>query len=117
MATTITERLAAAFATAAPMGLKQADIARRIGVSRATVNDWFQGRSVNLRPEHLFAVADLLQVEARWLATGQGPRERTRTCNDDHRLLTDIAALSNGDRAAVRLLIHQIADARGDYTA
>lgn len=57
-------------------GLKQAEIARRVGVERQTVGDWYHGRSVNVRPDHLFTLADVLGVEARWLATGHGPRER-----------------------------------------
>lgn len=53
--------------------MSQADLARAAGVSRGTVHGWFDGRPTNLRPRTLFAVADALNVEARWLATGEGP--------------------------------------------
>jgi len=114
MATTLTERLVTAFAQAQAQGLRQADIARHVGVSRATVTAWMKGDAVSLKPGHLFAVADLLGIEARWLATGQGPRAALRMPSDQPQLLADMAALRDGDRAAVRLLIHQLAEARRD---
>jgi transcriptional regulator with XRE-family HTH domain len=73
MSESITDRIRQAIDAS---GLKQAEIARRVGVERQTVGDWYHGRSVNVRPDHLFALADVLGVEARWLATGHGPRER-----------------------------------------
>jgi transcriptional regulator with XRE-family HTH domain len=71
MSETITDRVRAAIDAS---GIKQAEIARRVGVERQTVGDWYHGRSLYIRPEHLFALADTLGIEARWLATGQGQR-------------------------------------------
>jgi transcriptional regulator with XRE-family HTH domain len=71
MSETITDRVRAAIDAS---GLTQAEIARRVGVERQTVGDWYHGRSINIRPEHLFALADTLGIEARWLATGKGPK-------------------------------------------
>jgi DNA-binding XRE family transcriptional regulator len=64
----ITLRINRAINTA---GIGQAELAREIGVSRQAVNDWIKGRSVNIRPDHLFALSDALHVDARWLATGK----------------------------------------------
>jgi transcriptional regulator with XRE-family HTH domain len=76
----ITKRLRAAFAVAAAHeGTTQARLARAVGVTRASVNDWLQGRAVALKPAHLFAVADALGICPRWLATGKGPIHNTES--------------------------------------
>jgi transcriptional regulator with XRE-family HTH domain len=41
-------------------------------VSRAAVSKWLSGKVSDLRNERLFAVAELCQVDARWLGTGAG---------------------------------------------
>lgn len=113
---TITERLIDAFREVELRGVKQADLARRIGVSRATVNDWMKGRAVSIKPPHLFALADALGVEARRLATGRGPRQSQAISPDQRRLLEELHRLNDTERAAVRILVHQIAETRGEYT-
>jgi len=112
---TITDRLVEVFAAAERDGLTQADLARRVGVTRATVNDWLKGRAVSIKPPHLFALADALGIEPRWLATGQGPRECTRMSAEQRRLIEEFHALSETERAAVRVLVHQLAEPRGAY--
>lgn len=52
-------------------GISQSELARRIGLTRASVNAWTMGRVVYIRPHNLFAIADALDVSARWLATGE----------------------------------------------
>ena len=54
------------------LGLKQADLARAAGVSVAAVTQWESGETKNLKHEHLFMIADLLKVDARKLALGEG---------------------------------------------
>lgn len=58
---------------AADRGLSQADLARRLGVTRGAVSHWYSGRSV---PEGatLAALADAVGVAARWIASGVGDR-------------------------------------------
>lgn len=109
----ITERLAIALERS---GMSQSDLARRVRLTRGSVNGWLKGRAVNLRPPHLFAVADALNVEARWLATGEGPMERTALSPDQTTLIREYHTLDTKEREAVSLLVHQIAEHRGRYS-
>lgn len=53
-------------------GVKQIDLAKSAGVSRASVNDWVSGKSQNIRGDNLMKIARLLNVNPNWLATGYG---------------------------------------------
>ncbi len=57
------------------VGLIQADIAKSLGVSRATASQWESGEIKNLKLDHFFALCKLLNVNPEWLATGEGQRE------------------------------------------
>lgn len=110
-ANTITDRIREAFNESefgGELGLGQAAFARRVGVSKQTVGDWLLGRSVNIRPENLFYLADSLRVEARWLATGKGPK---RLPAQPSRPYLDVAVklehMPTGKRNAFLLLINQ----------
>jgi transcriptional regulator with XRE-family HTH domain len=52
--------------------VRQSELAKACDISTAAVAKWFGGTAKNLKMEHLFAVADLCKVDARWLATGDG---------------------------------------------
>lgn len=67
--TTIHRRLETARTNA---GLSQAELAKRVGVTRSAVNQWESGQTKHVRPENLFAVADATGHSARWIATGKG---------------------------------------------
>lgn len=69
--TSLGERISA---TRRELGLRQADLANAAGVSEAAVSQWERDETKNLRLEHLFAVADLMKVNPRWLALEQGPK-------------------------------------------
>lgn len=56
------------------LGLKQADLAAICGVSATGVAKWERGATHNLKGEHLFILADALNVNARWLAIGMGAK-------------------------------------------
>lgn len=60
-------------------GISQSELARRVGLTRASVNAYTMGRVVYIRPHNLFAIADALNVSARWLATGAHSK-RQQTC-------------------------------------
>lgn len=68
---TIGERL---MARLRELGLRKADLARAVKISDTAVGLWIKGETKDLRLDNLFLAADFLGVEARWLATGQGPK-------------------------------------------
>lgn len=48
----------------------QTEIARSLGIGKQTVDRWFAGGSP--KPDMLYRIAEMWQVDARWLATGEG---------------------------------------------
>lgn len=55
----------------ATSGIKTpAELAKKLRIHRQTVHKWVDGQSDKLTPEYLFALADALQVNPRWLAFG-----------------------------------------------
>ncbi|RMH11831.1 MAG: amino-acid N-acetyltransferase [Gammaproteobacteria bacterium] len=54
-------------------------LASQIGVSRVTVSQWENGEVTHIRPENLFALANILKVNPEWLVTGNGERSRRAT--------------------------------------
>lgn len=63
-------RIAAAFA--ATPGITQAGLARACGISRASVNAWVHGQTESIDGKYLTTAALYMQVDAHWLATGEG---------------------------------------------
>jgi len=66
---TLGDRIAGAREAA---GLSQDDMARRLGVRRATLQAWEDDR-MDPRANRLQMMAGLLNVSIRWLLTGEGP--------------------------------------------
>ncbi len=64
---TLTERIRASREQA---GLSQADVAKALRISPSAVNQWEQGFSKNIKLDHFFALARLLNQDPQWLATG-----------------------------------------------
>lgn len=61
-----------------PPRVKQKDLAKAVGVSAPTVNDWLSGKSQSIRGQFLVRVAKELGVSADWLATGRGEMRSSR---------------------------------------
>lgn len=108
----ITERLIAAFAES---GMGQVEFAKRAGVSKQTVNGWLKGRVTNIRPDNLFAASDALSINARWLATGHGPKSASNT-KIQARLLDKLKALDPAEAQALSESFISIAEAREKYS-
>lgn len=68
------QRLQAAMDAA---NLNQAELARKVGVTRSAINQLLQGTSKGMKPENLVAVARALDVRVEWLATGTAHAHRT----------------------------------------
>lgn len=58
------------------VGLNKSELARRLGVSRASVTAWETGAVSNLKHEHLFELSSITGYSAKWLATGEGDKKR-----------------------------------------
>lgn len=93
---TFSERLADAMREA---GITAAALSAATGASQSAVSQWLSSKIKSLSGEHLFAVADTLGVEARWLLTGQGPRKP--------RVPPDLSDLSDDQIAAILSLIRR----------
>lgn len=74
----------------------QSGLARACGISDSAVAQWTSGQTKHIRQDNLFAAADYLGVEARWLATGKGPMLRkvldvSNLTDDQRRTLEQVA--------------------------
>ncbi|MEM8849041.1 MAG: helix-turn-helix transcriptional regulator [Pseudomonadota bacterium] len=94
-ATTFGDRLAGAREAA---GLKQAELARRLGVKVKTLRAW-EGDMAEPRANRVSMLAGLCNVSLMWLMTGEGDGPGIAT-PDDGDLLAD---LSRAQRDAIRL--------------
>lgn len=52
------------------LGLSQAALAKKVGVSREAVSQWESGAAKGLRPDNLLACAKALQCNIEWLING-----------------------------------------------
>lgn len=59
-------------------------IANKMRISKQSIYQWIDGRTKSIRNEHLFAFSDLVEMNARWIATGSGERRAPRY--EDHRI-------------------------------
>ena len=64
----MTDRIQAARKQA---GLTQAEVARALRISVSAVNQWEHGLIKNIKLPHFFALANLLDQDPQWLATGE----------------------------------------------
>jgi len=95
-------------------GMKPADLAVAIGVSRATVSQWVNGPTKKLEGEHLTRAARALGVDAHWLATGE---QRPGAANLDitglmhayslaeHQFMQKYRALTDDDKSRALYII------------
>ena len=61
------------------VGLSQAEVAKSLNISASAVNQWEQGLSKNIKLEHFFDLAALLQQDPQWLGAGTVFPQRRRT--------------------------------------
>jgi len=105
----IQERLADLLAET---GKTQTEVARHAKIGRGAISAIVRGRTKHPQPEHLFAIADALGVEPRWLATGRGPRNKDKGLSQDQREWLEMYdQLPPDKRQAARALL----DPTGEY--
>lgn len=54
-------------------GITNADLSKKLGVTRATVKWWVDGKTLQLKYDDAAALASLFNVNVDWLMTGNGP--------------------------------------------
>lgn len=59
------------------LGMNQADLANRVGVSKATITFWLRGDH-GLKADNLMKLAAALGCSPTWLQTGKGPEGKTK---------------------------------------
>ncbi len=69
----------------AEKGIKPADLIRWCKISKSAVSQWKSGRT-KPTPANIFKIADQTGYSARWLATGEGPKQ-VKDENEDARNL------------------------------
>lgn len=68
-------------------GLKDAEIAKKAGVTRSTFSDWKNGRSTP-KHEKLIKIADVLGVTIEYLTTGKDSRFTEEMADIDSKLFS-----------------------------
>jgi transcriptional regulator with XRE-family HTH domain len=66
---TLSERINEAFAHS---NCSKRALARAVGISAPSVNQWFTGKTLSIQYPYLVKAAHFLQVSPHWLATGEG---------------------------------------------
>ena len=84
-------------------GLSKSELARRMGLSRASVSAWETGAVKNLKNEHLFTLSEITGYSAKWIATGEGEKKRSVASakvaylRPDRHITNDAAHKNNDD--------------------
>lgn len=100
-ATTLAERLRTAMKAA---DLNQSELARRIGTVPQSIQSILAGDSKTSR--HVTKIADALNVNAHWLATGIGPMTATPTPSGYHAVANPTAVSSPVPMRPIRVVGH-----------
>lgn len=87
-------------------GLKRKDISDNCNISTQTISHW-SIRGTMPAADYVFLIADYLGVSARWLVTGEEEKtqDSATLSNEERRLLSDIADLTEEQRESVYMMI------------
>lgn len=86
-------------------GLRQTDLANKVGLSRAAINQLITGTSKGMKPDNLVAVARALRVRVEWLATGEDPM-RDPITPEDRAIIMSLHQLDAEKRSLIIANIH-----------
>ena len=93
----------------------QAEIARALGVTRATVGDWVHARSKFIRPDNIDGIAREYGVDPSWLATGKGDPKPPELDPDMREIARYLRVIPPASRAAIKNMVRQIAEDQSIY--
>ena len=104
------ERLRIALAT---KGISKSELARRVGVSAASVTYWTKGETDSIRGNHLIAAAQALGINPSWLETGKGQiAPADHLAIDEGELVALFRELEEAHRAALLSLARALHSAQ-----
>lgn len=87
----------------------EAELSRRCGESRQTVNRWLRGHADSMRAQSFMRLALALNVNGVWLALGQSNMTRPITLSaDESQLIELFRASSPEQQSAILGLLHSL---------
>jgi len=91
-------------------GLTQEFVAKEVGVTKAAISAIERGDTKNMRPDHLFKLADVLQCSARQLVFGRDRDEDLLLGDDTGSITGEYESLLEADKKIVHSLIQNLSD-------
>lgn len=89
-------------------GLKPAGLAKRLGVTKATIGKWADDSIKDMKLENLLKLEDLLGYSMRWFINGNGPKKVSD--------ILDISNLPDEAKSAVKATVC-VLENQGTYKA
>lgn len=86
-------------------------LAKLRGISPQAVRDWFEGKTTNIRHEHLKAIAKEYSVTIDWLLTGEGDYDQIRRDSQEEEILAIWRALPQSSRDLVLVQARAVLEA------
>ena len=84
--------------------MKQADLARKVNISTATVSQWANGICTPSKTS-FHVIAQVLHVSALWLETGEGDMILPESVEDYDRFTEAMEGQSSGKKEIIRLAL------------
>lgn len=82
-------------------GFTQPELAKKVGVSKASVSFWETGETKNLAGRHLYSLANVLNVAPEWLITGREIQIAGLKHRGHHVALEQFSTLDDGGKITV----------------
>lgn len=95
--------------------LTQPQLARLVGVTKASVSHWETGRTKDIKNNTFARISDVTGYTVRWLATGEGPKTEkggTGISAASLDFLRKYESLSSDDRAAIQIMLERLTQQR-----
>lgn len=107
---TLAERLRYSMEVLPSKKIKGIELARAVGVKPPSVSDWLSGKSKTMEGENLVRAAKFLNVNATWLATGNGSHQRV-----DSDIKIAPIEFRSGERKSTNVRIPVYKDIKASY--